>query len=200
MQCGFESVWEAGVKANWTSIACAGLLAALVVGPPGCTTMSVEERDAKRAELDAMADTAVETLLEAKPQSRQVLERSLGYIVIDMKVTKIPMVGAGNGLGVVVDRRTDTRSYLKVSRFEVGGGLGAQKFKAIIVFDDGKLLDRAAAGTWRYDAGAELAAGTASSDGSVQAAPKGFQAYRLVEGGALATVTVRVAHARPYLD
>jgi len=188
------------MKANWTAIAGAGLLAALVAGLPGCTTLSVEERDARRAELDAMADTTIETLLETKPQSREVLDRSLGYIVIDMKVTKIPMVGAGSGLGVVVDRRTNTRSYLKVSRFEVGGGLGAQKFKAIIVFDDGKLLERAAAGTWRYDAGAELAAGTASSDGSMQAAPKGFQAYRLVEGGALATVTVRVARARPYLD
>jgi lipid-binding SYLF domain-containing protein len=117
-----------------------------------------------------------------------------------MKVTKIPVVGAGSGLGVVVDRRTDTRSYLKISRFEIGGGLGAEKFKVIIVFDDGKLLDRAAAGAWHYDAGAELAAGTASSEGGVQAAPKGFQAYRLVEGGALATVTVRVARAKPYLD
>ena len=188
------------MKANWTSIAGAGLLAALVAGLPGCTALSVEERDARRAELDAMADTTIETLLETKPQSREVLDRSLGYIVIDMKVTKIPMVGAGSGLGVVVDRRTNTRSYLKVSRFEVGGGLGAQKFKAIVVFDDGKLLERAAAGTWRYDAGAELAAGTAGSDGSMQAAPKGFHAYRLVEGGALASVTVRVARARPYLD
>jgi len=139
-------------------------------------------------------------LLATKPQSREVLERSVGYIVIEMKVTKIPMVGAGSGLGVVVDRRTDTRSYLKVSRFEAGGGLGAQKFKVIIVFDDGKLLDQAAAGSWRYDAGAELAAGTASSEGSMQATSKGFQAYRLVEGGALATVTVRVAHSKPYLD
>ena len=188
------------MRTNWTSIAGAGLLVALVAALPGCAALSVEEREAKRAELDAMADTTIETLLATKPQSAEVLERSLGYVVLDMKVTKIPMVGAGSGLGVVVDRRTDARSYLKISRFEVGGGLGAQKYKVIIVFDDGKLLDKAAAGTWRYDAGAELAAGTASSEGGLHAAPKGFQAYRLVEGGALATVTVRVAHAKPYLD
>jgi lipid-binding SYLF domain-containing protein len=189
------------MKENWASIAAAGLLLAFAsTALPGCAALSVEEREAKRAELDAMADTTIETLLATKPQSAEVLERSLGYVVLDMKVTKIPVVGAGSGLGVVVDRRTDTRSYLKISRFEIGGGLGAQKFKVIIVFDDGKLLDRAAAGAWHYDAGAELAAGTASSEGSVQAAPKGFQAYRLVEGGALATVTVRVARAKPYLD
>jgi hypothetical protein len=32
--------------------------------------------------------------------------------------------GAGKGYAAVVDRRNDSRSYLRVSRFEVGGGLG----------------------------------------------------------------------------
>jgi lipid-binding SYLF domain-containing protein len=165
-----------------------------------CATLSPAEREEKRAELDGMADTTIETLLAANPQAGEVLDRSLGFLVIDMKVTKVPVFGAGKGYGVVVDRRTGTRSYLKVSRFEVGGGLGAHAFKVVVVFDDDKLLDKAAGGAWHYEAGAELAAGSASAEGAVQKQPKGFKAYRIAEGGAAATVTVRVARAKPFLD
>jgi len=174
------------------------LLACTVIA--GCATVPSQERDAKRAELDAMADGTIARLLETQPAAADVLDQSVGYVVIDMKVTKIPVVGAGGGLGVVVDRRTDRRSYLKVSRFEVGGGLGAQAFKVIIVFDDGALLDRAAAGTWHYDAGADMAAAGQGSQQSRQQPSKGFHAYRLVEGGAVAAITVRVARAKPYLQ
>jgi lipid-binding SYLF domain-containing protein len=116
-----------------------------------------------------------------------------------MRVTKIPMVGAGSGYGVVVDKRTNTRSYIRVSRLEVGGGLGARKFKVVIVYEDEKHLDRIAAGTWHYDAGAEVAAGSASAGGAATKSGKGYQAFRLAESGATATVTLRAAHAKPYL-
>ena len=173
------------------------MLATMLVG---CATSPPDDRDQQRSELDAMADQTVATLLEVQPGARDVLDGSVGYLVIDMKVTKIPMIGAGNGLGVVVDRRTDTRVYLKVTRFDIGGGWGAQHFKVIVVFDDAKLLDRAKSGAWHYEAGAELAAGATSVDGNVQSTSKGFQAYRLAEGGAAATVTVRVARAKPFLE
>lgn len=179
------------------AVALVGVLATLLVG---CAASPPQDRDQQRSALDAMADETVETLLEGQPGARDVLDGSVGYLVIDMKVTKIPVFGAGNGLGVVVDRRTDTRAYLKVTRFDIGGGWGATHFKVIVVFDDAKLLDRTKAGAWHYEAGAELAAGTAGGDGTVQGASKGFRAYRLAEGGAAATVTVRVARATPILQ
>jgi lipid-binding SYLF domain-containing protein len=165
----------------------------------GCATLSPDEKQAKRTELNEMGEKAVATLLETKPQLQEVFDKSVGYVVIDMTVTKIPWFGAGGGLGVVVDKRTDILSYIKVSRFEVGGGVGAQKYKVIIIFSDAKLLQKAAAGTWHYEAGAELAAGSASAEGSVKKPAAGYRAFKLLEGGAAATVTVRVARAKPYL-
>lgn len=164
----------------------------------GCATLSPDERETKRVELDAMADATLETLQATTAQSKDVIEQSLGYMVIDLKVTKIPVFGAGKGYAVVVDRRTDSRSYLEVSRFEIGGGLGAQAFKVVVVFSDAKLLEKAAGGAWRYEAGAELAAGSAGAEGSAQKDQKGFKAYRIAESGAAATVTVRVARAKPF--
>lgn len=165
----------------------------------GCATLSPEEKEAKRTELNKMAEKAVTTLLETKPHAQEVFDKSIGYVVIDMTVTKIPWFGAGSGLGVVVDKRTDTKSYIKVSRFEVGGGVGAQKFKIIIIFNDPNLLNRIAKGAWHYEAGAEASVGTASADGAVKKSTTAYQAFKLPQGGAAATVTVRMAHAKPYL-
>jgi lipid-binding SYLF domain-containing protein len=165
----------------------------------GCATLSSAEKDAKRAELDKMGEKAVAAFLETKPELQEIFDNAVGYIVIDMKVTKIPWFGAGGGLGVVTDIRTDTRSYIKVSRFEVGGGVGAQIYKVIIVFSDAKLFDKAVAGVWYYEAGTEASVGHAGAEGAVKKPTKGYQAFRLLEGGAAATITVRVARARPYL-
>ena len=166
----------------------------------GCASLSPQERDTKRAELDAMGDKAITTLLETRPQAQASLDRSLGYAILDMAVTKIPWFGAGRGTGLVVDKRSNARSYLKVSRFDVGGGLGAQKYKVVILFFDEKLLGQSISGGWHFDAGAEAGAGTVSAEGTTAAvSQKGYEAYKLVEGGAVATVTVRVAYAEPYL-
>lgn len=164
----------------------------------GCSTPPQDEREAKKIELDAMADATIATLLADTPGARDVLEQSPGYMVVDMKVTKVPVFGAGKGFAVVVDRRVDRRSYLAVSRFEVGGGLGAQAFKVIVVFTDARLLDKAAGGAWHYEAGADLVAGGGSSEGPAQENPKGFHAYRISDRGAAATVTVRVARGKPF--
>ena len=166
----------------------------------GCSTFSPGDRAAKRAELDDMAHNAIAALLDAQPEVREIYERSAGYMVIDMQVTKIPVFGAGGGLGVVVDNRTDSRSYIKVSRFEVGGGLGAQRYRVIVFFDDGDLVDRVRSGAWHYDVGAEASAGAASAASTAKAAGKGYHAFKLSEGGAAVTVTVRVAYSKPYLE
>ena len=151
------------------------------------------------AELDAMGEKGVTTLLETRPETREVMDRSVGYVVIKLTATKIPWIGTATGYGVVVNKRTNTRSYIQVSRFEIGGGYGAQTFKVIIVFEDEKLLDKVATGTSHFEAGADVAAGTSVADGAATKSGKGYQAFRLPEGGAAATVTVRMAYSKPYL-
>jgi len=165
-----------------------------------CATLSADEQQEKRTELNEMSDKAIATLLETRPETAELLEQCLGYAVIKMQITKIPVFGAGGGYGVVKDERTGIRSYIKVSRFEIGGGLGAQRYKVIIFFSDEKLLARAIAGTWHFDAGAEAAAGDETMEANVKKADEGYRAFKIGESGAVATVTVRVARGKPYLD
>lgn len=183
------------------------IAASVLVAAFGCAATSPEQGGPTAAELDAMGEKAVATLLEKQPEAQEALDQSIGIVVINMKATKVPWVGAGSGYGVVIDNRTGARSYIRISRFEVGGGYGAQKYQVIIVFSDEKLLDRAAQGAWHYEAGAEVAAGDASTEigkgsggvGVPKKSGKGYVAFKLAEGGAVATVTVRMAYAKPYL-
>jgi len=150
-------------------------------------------------ELDAMGAAAIARLVEIQPDTRAAIDDSKGYMVIDMTMTKIPMVGSGGGLGVVVDKRDGTHSYIKVSQFEVGGGVGVRKFKVVVLFEDASLIDKVTAGNWHYDAGAEAGAGEQTAGTSAGGrAGKGYRAYRLSEGSLVVAVTVRAARVRQY--
>jgi lipid-binding SYLF domain-containing protein len=166
-----------------------------------CTTLSPEAEGPTRTELDAMSEKAIAALIETKPELQDLLDKSPGYAVVDMTITKIPVIGTGAGYGVVVDHRSNTRSYIQVSQFEVGGGMGAEKFKVLIVFSDGKLVDLATKGTWHYEAGAEAVAGKDSAEAATSKSGqnKGYKAFKLNESGVCVRVTIRLAQARPYL-
>lgn len=164
----------------------------------GCASSS-EEQGPARNELDRMGEITIATFLKTKPQFQELLNKAIGYVVVDMTITKIPVVGTGAGYGVVIDKRTGTRSYIRVSQFEVGGGLGAEKFKVLIIFDDAKLLERTAAGTWHYEAGAKAASGSESTEAATSQSDRGYKAFKLSESGMCVRVTVLMARAKPYL-
>ena len=41
--------------------------------------------------------------------------------------------------------------------------------------------------------------GCAGTEGKLTSTDRGYRAFKIVEGGAVATVTIRLAHATPYL-
>ena len=165
-----------------------GILAVIA----GCSTMTATEKVQKRGELDAMAEAAIAGLIEQDPGIKTEIEQSLGYAVANMKLTKVPVVGAGGGEGVFVNKKTQQRTYFTVSRFDLGGGWGARSYKALLVFESQKVMDRMEGSVWEFQAGAEASAGTASAEGSSSDLNKGFTMHVLSDGGASATVTARV--------
>jgi len=63
-------------------------------------------------------------LYQENPETEQAVQTAPGYAVFHVVVTKVPLVGAGGGNGVVVDNKTGDRTYMKVRRFDVGAGGG----------------------------------------------------------------------------
>jgi hypothetical protein len=158
----------------------------------GCSTLTTEEKDTKRAELDVMAEKAIAGLVEKDIGLQVQIDRSLGYGVANMKVTKVPIVGAGGGEGVLVDKQTQERIYFTVSRFDIGGGWGARSYKVLLVIEAQEIMDRLKRGAWEFQAGVEASAGTAAAEGAAGARNEGFTMHVLSDGGASATATARV--------
>ena len=152
--------------------------------------------------LDAMADAARAALLDEQPDLSARLKELPGYAVIAMSAAKLPGVGAGQGYGVVVDNRNQQRSYIKVTQIEVGSGIGAQKYKVIILFEDPSLIDRMIEGGVHYEGAAELGTGSNAGKAAVAStseSEEGYEVFKLTESGAVAAITVRALHAAPYL-
>ncbi len=161
----------------------------------GCAKLSVNEIKEARAAIDLMADTSIKKLIEDNPQIEKELKMAKGYAVINWKVTKIPVVGAGGGNGVIVDLRNNERIYINVSRFDIGGGWGARSYKNLVITQNEKLLDEAKTGSLKFEAGVEVSAGTAAVDGGSGALNKNINTYVLADGGGSATATVRVMYS-----
>jgi lipid-binding SYLF domain-containing protein len=166
----------------------------------GCASLSPEEAQAKRDEIDAMSEATLTELLESRPELQSVFDESPGYAIASMKLTKVPVFGGSGGPGVVIDKETGARTYLKVTRFDVGGGMGIATFRVVVLFEDPELLSQAMTGFWHFDAGMEAGAGSTSAEGSVSSVTSGYKVFKLADSGALATVTARVVRARPYFD
>jgi hypothetical protein len=172
----------------------------IMVFVAGCSSMTVLEKDQKRGELDEMATKAIAGLIEQDASIKTEIDQSLGYAVANMKLTKVPIVGAGGGEGVFIDQKTQQRTYFTVSRFDVGGGWGARSYKALLIVESQEVMDRLKGGVWEFQAGAEASAGTASAEGSSAAINKGFSMHVLSDGGASATVTARIIRTKVNKD
>ena len=137
--------------------------------------MTTQEKNIKRAELDAMAEKAIAGLIEQDATLQQKIDDSPGYAVANMKVTKVPIVGAGGGEGVYVDNKTKEHVYFTVSRFDIGGGWGARSYKVLLLIESQEMMERVKGGVWEFAAGVEASAGTASAEGGSGDLTEGYR-------------------------
>ena len=168
---------------------------ALLLLLSACSALTQSEIETKRGDLNAMADKAIAELVKSDPSIQDELDRSVGYVVADMKLTKVPIVGVGGGNGVLVDRTIDEHTYYTISRFDIGGGWGVRAYKALFIINSEEILEKVKSGQWKFEAGAEVSAGTAAVEGGSGVINKDVITHLLAEGGASATVTARVVHA-----
>lgn len=150
-----------------------------------------------------MVDQSLERFYEKDSELEVQVSESLGYLLVDSKVLKIPGVGWGSGRGVIVANGDDcdgSRKFVKVSRLELGAGWGARSYKLLLLIDDLKLLERLQRGTWVYALGAEASAGTAAIEGSADQVKQDreYTVHVLSDGGASATFTLRAIRVVPY--
>ena len=162
----------------------------------GCTTLTTEEKEQKRNALDDMAKETIAALVKKDVKIQEKLDDSMAYAVWDMKITKVPVIGAGGGQGVFVSGESQQRVYFTVKRLDLGGGWGVRAFKVLLLVESQDVFDRLKDGTWEFQAGVEASAGSVSAEGSSSDLNKGFSMYVLSEAGASVTVTARAIRTK----
>lgn len=156
-------------------------------------SMTVEE---KRAFLADLQERTLAELIEKQPEAQADVERAVGHAVFSNRSAKIPFVGAGDGIGVVLDAKTGDRTYLKVRRLDVGGGLGVREFRLVVIFFEEEPMKKLASGKLEIGAGVEAGAGEkdvgTGAGGIAGSRKEDFVLYQLADTGVSATITVRV--------
>ena len=156
-------------------------------------SMSVEEKKEFLVELE---EQTLAELVEEHPKAQADLDNAIGHAIFSNSAAKVPFVGAGDGIGVVVNKEAGSRTYLKVTRFDVGGGLGVRTYRVIILFFEEQALEKLADGKIEFGAGVEAGAkdkdiGTGAG-GITGSRKKGFVLYQLSDSGVSATLTVNM--------
>ncbi len=170
------------------------LISLLTLLLTACAKPNLNELSKARSEIDLMAKTTIEKLIQENPQIQKEIDESVGYAILNWKLTKVPGVGVGGGNGVLVDTKTGERTYVTVSRFDIGGGWGARSFKNLLITKDQNFFNEVKDGHFKFEAGAEASVGTVGASGNSAALNKKVQSHILIDGGGSATATVR------YLD
>jgi len=171
------------------------MLAALLVASCSSThrSTSVEEKRDLLAEIE---QKTLAELIEKRPETQAEMDRSVGHAVFSNRLAKIPIVGAGEGIGVVFDKKTGERTYLKVQRLDVGGGLGVREYRMVVVFFDEEPMQKLAGGKLELTAGVEAGAGKSDvglgSEGISGKQKEKLVLYQLSDTGVSATITVRL--------
>ena len=156
-----------------------------------CSSIPVEDRPGRRADVDAMAAATIEELVAADAAVQAELDAAVGYMAARVSSVSAPLVGGGTGLGVVVDNLNRTRTYLDIRRFDLSAGVGAQSYRVLLIFNDKAVMEAFRTGRWQRSAGAEAVAGGVGGS-SVAGQADGFSYHLLSEGGVVAGVNLRL--------
>jgi len=163
-----------------------------------CSSLTKDEQNNERQIIDKMASDTIAKLVEDDPTIEKELEEAVGYAVIDMKLTKVPMFGAGGGNGVLVNLKDKTSKYYKVRRVDFGAGWGARIYKVLVIINDEKVLKEYENGKWIFEFGSEASVGKIAAEGSSSDFKPKIKSYILTNGGVSATITIRVIRVKNY--
>lgn len=164
-----------------TTLALTAVLASLV----GCATPSGETAADRRASTLSMRDSALAELYRTQPGARSVIETSAGYAVFETIAMGVG-VGGSNGYGVVEDRATGQRTFMRMSSGGLNLGVSAKEGKLILAFKDKATLDRFTRETFEWGSDAASGVKGTSSGGmneAAGAATKSITAYQLTDTG-----------------
>ena len=155
----------------------------------GCTSIPVDERAEVRVGIDAEAAETLKRMMQSDPAFREKLRNAKGSFITRLSTTKVPVLGGGYGMGVLYERETGHKTYLNVTRADLGAGLGVGQFRAVVLIHDEETLEDFRNGFWKTGVGTESNLG--SSSAGAQTVGKGYSVHFVSDSGAGVNASAR---------
>jgi lipid-binding SYLF domain-containing protein len=146
-----------------------------------------------RQQVREMAQDALATLYEIAPGAHSAIDRAAGYAVFSTFGLKLFFAGGTTGKGVVVNKRTDRQTFMKMVQVQGGLGFGVNKNRLIFVFTSERALRNFIDQGWEFGGQANLSAMAGGKGGMFSGAAAiapGVYLYQVTETGLSATLTV----------
>lgn len=170
-------------------------IAVLCLGLQACTTapLTESEKQEKQASVREMARQSLEQLYAANPKARDAVSNAAGYAVFSDIGFKLLYGGGEKGSGIAINNATKQEAFMKMFELQPGYGLGASKFRLILVFETPDVFNEFVTSGW--EAGANMmAAAKTNTSGSAYAGAvtlsSGVYMYQITEEGLIVGVSI----------
>ena len=169
------------------TVICLGLLA--------CSSApeSPYQVDEQRASVRDMASQTLIQLYQANPEAQDAIRNAAGYAVFSDFGMKVLYMGGAKGQGIAVNNATGETIFMKMFELQPGLGVGAERFRMVLVFDTPQAFNQFVTSGWEFGANAMAAAKSntrgAAYSGAVSLSPD-IHLYQLTEEGLIAGVSI----------
>ncbi len=146
-----------------------------------------------RQQVREMSQDALSSLYEIAPGTKRAIERSAGYAVFSTFGLKLFFAGGTTGKGIVVNKRTERQTFMRMVQVQGGLGFGVNQNRLIFVFTNEQALRNFVDQGWEFGAQANLSAmagGQGTQFSGAAAVSPGVYLYQLTNTGLSATITV----------
>ena len=146
-----------------------------------------------RQQVREMAQDALSSLYEIAPGTKRAIERSAGYAVFSTFGLKLFFAGGTTGKGIVVNKRTERQTFMKMVQVQGGLGFGVNQNRLIFVFTNEQALRNFIDQGWEFGGQANLSAMVSGQGGmfsGAAAVSPGVYLYQLTNTGLSASITV----------
>ena len=167
----------------------------LCLGLQGCETapLSQGEKLAQQDDVRYMANQSLEQLYAANPEARSAVTNAAGYAVFSDIGFKLLYGGGEKGRGIAINNSTKHETFMKMFELQPGYGLGASKFRLILVFETPDEFDNLVTSGWEAG-GNMMAAAKTNTSGSAWAGAvtlsSGVHMYQVTEEGLIVGVSI----------
>ena len=146
-----------------------------------------------RQQVREMGQDALAMLYETAPNAHRAVDRAAGYAVFSTFGIKVFFAGGTTGKGMVVNKRTNRQTFMKMVQLQGGLGFGVNQNRLIFVFSNEQALRNFIDQGWAFGTQANVSAmagGQGSMFSGAAALAPGVYLYQVTETGLSATLTV----------